>query len=122
MLAIDNVLIDHHAKFIQDAGRFWNHAEQRNKIAHNYLIKYVCASGKPCPLELRRFGKRQQCGATAEELVDHTKLCGQWKDGSPRGKFPATLPPTATSPTPRLSTIFAVSRTVSGDHGPTWES
>ena len=56
-IVIDNVLIDHNGKFIQDAGWFWDHAEQRNKIAHDYLIaNYVCASGKHCPLEFRLSG------------------------------------------------------------------
>ena len=39
-------------KYIEDAGYFWDHAEQRNKIAHDYIIaNYVCTSGKHYPLE-----------------------------------------------------------------------
>ena len=75
VIAIDNVLIDHDGKCIQDVGWFWDHAEQRNKIAHDYLIaNYVCTSDKHYPLEFRRFKKRDQCEATGETFVDHTKL------------------------------------------------
>lgn len=75
VIALDNVLIDHDGKCIQDAGWFWDHAEERYKIAHDYLIaNYVCSSGKHYPLEFRRFKKRDQCEATKEKFVDHTEL------------------------------------------------
>ena len=46
------MLIDHDGKFIKDVGWFWDHAEGRNKIAHDYLfVNYVCTSGKHYPLE-----------------------------------------------------------------------
>jgi hypothetical protein len=81
VIAIDNVLIDHDGKFIKDVGWFWDHAEGRNKIAHDYLIaNYVCTSGKHYPLEFRRFRKREQCEVTGEEFFDHTKLCCQLVD------------------------------------------
>jgi hypothetical protein len=81
VIPIDNVLIDHDGKFIKDVGWFWDHADQRNKIAHDYLIvNYVCTSGKHYPLEFRRFRKRDQCEATGEEFLDHTKLCCQLVD------------------------------------------
>jgi len=81
VIPIDNVLIDHDGKFIKDAGWFWDHADQRNKIAHDYLfVNYVCANGKHYPLEFRRFRKREQCEATGEEFFDHTKLCCQLID------------------------------------------
>jgi hypothetical protein len=81
VIAIDNVLIDHEGKFIKDVGWFWDHAEGRNKIAHDYLVaNYVCTSGKHYPLEFRRFRKRQQCEVTGEDFFDHTKLCCQLVD------------------------------------------
>lgn len=81
VIPIDNVLIDHDGQFIKDVGWFWDHADQRNKIAHDYLIvNYVCSSGKHYPLEFRRFRKQEQCLATAEEFLDHTKLCCQLVD------------------------------------------
>ena len=47
VIPIDNVLIDHDGKRIADVGWFRDHAEQRHKIAHDYLIvNYVCSSGK----------------------------------------------------------------------------
>jgi hypothetical protein len=74
-IAIDDVLIDHDGKLIEDVGWFWDHAEDRHKIAHDYLIiNYVCASGKHYPLEFRRFKKREQCEATGEEFRDHGVL------------------------------------------------
>ena len=38
VIALDNVLIDHDGKFIKDVGWFWDPAEQRHKIAHDYLF------------------------------------------------------------------------------------
>jgi hypothetical protein len=59
VIAIDDVLIDHDGKFIKDVGWFWDHAEGRSKIAHDYLfVNYVCTGGKHYPLEFRRFKKR----------------------------------------------------------------
>lgn len=50
VIPIDDVLIDHDGKLIADVGWFWDHAEQRNKIAHDYLfVNYVCTSGKHYP-------------------------------------------------------------------------
>ena len=81
VIAIDNVLIDHDGKYIKDVGWFWDHADQRNKIAHDYLFaNYVCSSGKHYPLEFRRFRKREQCEATGEEFFNHTNLCCQLVD------------------------------------------
>lgn len=81
VIAIDNVLIDHDGKFIKDVGWLWDHAEGRNKIAHDYLFaNYVCSSGKHYPLEFRRFRKREQCEVTGEEFIDHTQLCCQLVD------------------------------------------
>jgi hypothetical protein len=75
VIAIDNVLIDHDGKLIKDVGWFWDHAEERYKIAHDYLFaNYVCTGGKHYPLEFRRFKKKDQCEATKEKFVDHTKL------------------------------------------------
>ena len=75
VIAIDDTLIDHDGKFIQDVGWFWDHAEDRHKIAHDYLIaNYVCQSGKHYPLDFRRFKKRDQCEATGEAFLDHTQL------------------------------------------------
>jgi hypothetical protein len=76
VIPIDNVLIDHDGKLIEDAGWFWDHAEERYKIAHDYLIiNYVCPSGKHYPLDFRRFKKRQQCEAEKVPFIDHTQLC-----------------------------------------------
>ena len=38
VIPIDNVLIAHTGKHIEDVGYFWDHAEQRYKIAHDYII------------------------------------------------------------------------------------
>jgi hypothetical protein len=78
VIAIDNVLVDHDGKLIEDAGWFWDHAEQRHKIAHDYLIaNYVCTPGsgaKHYPLEFRRFVKREQCELKGQPFVDHNVL------------------------------------------------
>ena len=35
VIAVDDVLIDHDGKLIQDVGWYWDHAEERYKIAHD---------------------------------------------------------------------------------------
>lgn len=75
VIAIDNVLIDHYGKHIEDVGYFWDHAEMRNKIAHDYLIaNYVCNSGKHYPLEFYRFTKKEACQEQGIEFQDHNVL------------------------------------------------
>lgn len=81
VIPIDNTLIDHDGKMIVDVGYFWDHAEQRHKIAHDYLFaNYVCTSGKHYPLDFRRFRKRELCEAAGQPFVDHTALCCQLID------------------------------------------
>ena len=70
VIPIDNTLIDHSGKQIEDVGYFWDHAEERYKIAHDYTIaNYVCPSGKHYPLEFRLFRKKQNCEETREQLL-----------------------------------------------------
>jgi DDE superfamily endonuclease len=74
VIAIDNTLVDHEGKLIEDVGWFWDHADERYVIAHDYLISnYVCPSGAHYPIEWRRFKKRAACAAG--EFKDHTQLC-----------------------------------------------
>jgi hypothetical protein len=81
VIAIDDVMIDHDGKLIEDVGWFWDHAEDRHKIAHDYLIaNYVCRNGKHYPLEFRRFKKREQCEATGAKFEDHGVLFRQLID------------------------------------------
>lgn len=81
VIAIDDVLIDHDGMLIEDVGWFWDHAEDRHKIAHDYLIvNYVCRNGKHYPLEFRRFKKREQCESTGELFEDHGVLFRQLID------------------------------------------
>ena len=66
VIPIDNTLIDHDGMLIPDAGWFWDHAEERNKIAQDYLfVNYVCTSGKHYPLEFRLFRKQENCMSPA---------------------------------------------------------
>jgi hypothetical protein len=74
VIAIDNTLVDHEGKLIEDVGWFWDHADERHVIAHDYMISnYVCPSGAHYPIEWRRFKKRDACPAQA--FKDHTELC-----------------------------------------------
>jgi hypothetical protein len=98
VIAIDNVLIDHDGKFIEDVGWLWDHAEQRHVIAHDYLIaNCVCPPGTHYALEFGRFRKKDDCelarqrleeapggptAATPEQVrltqfKDHTQLLGE---------------------------------------------
>jgi len=81
VIALDDVLIDHDGKLIEDVGWFWDHAEDRVKIAHDYLFaNYVCPTGRHYPLEFHRFKKREQCAATGEKFEDHGQLFRQLVD------------------------------------------
>jgi SRSO17 transposase len=111
ILPIDNTLVDHAGKLIEDVGYFWDHAEQRHKIAHDYLIvNYVCPSGKHYALEFRRFRKREDCAATRAALEarpggsaaadedqrlatfkTHTELCGELVDWVVAAQIPGTF-------------------------------
>ncbi len=81
VIPIDNTLIDHHGECIQDTGWFWDHAEDRYKIAHDYIFAdYVCTSGKHYPLEFRRFQKADLCDCLEVPFKNHTILCQELID------------------------------------------
>ena len=74
VIAIDNTLVTHEGKLIEDVGWFWDHADERHVIAHDYIISnYVCPSRAHYPIEWRRLKKRDTC--PAQEFKDHTELC-----------------------------------------------
>ena len=80
VIALDNTLIDHDGKLIEDVGYFWDHAEKRHLIAHDYLFaNYVNPSGKHYPLDFRRFRKREQCDAM-HPFKNHTDLAKELID------------------------------------------
>ena len=89
IIPIDNTLVDHTGKLIEEVGYFWDHAEQRHKIAHEYLIvNYVCPSGKHYALEFRRFRKREDCETKRAELEAQL---GGYAAASDEAKPPATF-------------------------------
>jgi len=105
VIAIDNTLIDHEGKLIDDVGWFWDHADQRHVIAHDYLIaNYVCTSGKHYALEFRRFRKKDACEAMQAEIEasgnaddekkrlaffqSHTDLCKELADWVVKQEIP----------------------------------
>ena len=80
VIPIDNTLIDHDGKLIEDAGYFWDHADKRHLIAHDYLFaNYVNPSGKHYPLDFRRFRKRDQCD-DEHPFRNHTDLVKELVD------------------------------------------
>ena len=86
VLAIDNTLIDHEGKLIEDVGYFWDHADKRHLIAHDYLlINYVQVSGKRYPLTFQRFRKREAAG---EQFKSHTQLCCDLVDWAVEHQIP----------------------------------
>ncbi len=92
VIPIDNVLIDHDGKLIEDVGWFWDHAEDRAKIAHDYLfVNYVCPSGKHYPLNFRRFKKRDQCETRGETFQDHSLLFRELVDWVCERQIPGTF-------------------------------
>lgn len=92
VIPIDNTLIDRDGLLIPDAGWFWDHAEERNKIAQDYLFAdYVCAGGKHYPLEFRLFRKQEICEAIGEPFRNHTALCCELVDWVCERKIPGTF-------------------------------
>jgi len=112
VIPIDNTLVDHSGKLIEDVGDFWDHAEQRHKIAHDYLIaNYVCPPGTHSALDFRRFRKRaaweaeqvrletQPGGVTAAPaeaqrlatFKSHTVLCCELIDWVVERQIPGTF-------------------------------
>jgi hypothetical protein len=91
-IAVDNTLIDHHGTCIEDVGWFWDHAQERYKIAHDYLIaNYVCSSGKHYPLDFRCFQKQEQCKANQIPFKDHTALFQELVDWVAEQQIPGTF-------------------------------
>ena len=89
VIPIDNTLVDRDGLLIPDAGWFWDHAEERNKIAQDYLfVNYVCTSGKHYPLEFRLFRKEEICEALKEPFRNHTVLCCELVDWVCERKIP----------------------------------
>lgn len=82
VIALDNTLIDHAGKLIEDVGWFWDHADKRHVIAHDYLIaNYVCTSGKHYALEFRRFRKKEDCQANGAERPAMADARGEGPEG-----------------------------------------
>jgi hypothetical protein len=91
-IALDDVLIDHEGRFIEDVGWMWDHAEKRSVIAHDYLIaNYICSSGKHYPLEFRRFIKEEDCKEKQIPFKDHTDLFIELVDWVIAKKIPGDL-------------------------------
>jgi hypothetical protein len=92
IIPLDDTLIDHDGQLIDDVGWFWDHAEERHKIAHDYLIaNYVCSSGKHYPLEFRCFQKQEQCEAREVPFKTHTELFQDLVDWVVCKKIPGTF-------------------------------
>lgn len=92
VIPIDNTLVDRAGMLIPDAGWYWDHAEERNKIAQDYIFaNYVCSSGKHYPLDFRLFRKREVSEAMKEPFRDHTKLVMELIDWICEQKIPGTF-------------------------------
>jgi hypothetical protein len=90
VIAIDNTLVTHEGKLIEDVGWFWDHADERHVIAHDYIISnYVCPSKAHYPIEWRRFKKRAAC--EAETFKDHTELCIELIDDALKRGIPGAF-------------------------------
>jgi hypothetical protein len=90
VIAIDNTLVTHEGKLIEDVGWFWDHADERHVIAHDYIISnYVCPSKAHYPIEWRRFKKRDTC--PAQEFKDHTELCIELIDDALKRGIPGAF-------------------------------
>ena len=117
VIAIDNTLIDHDGKLIEDVGYFWDHADKRHLIAHDYLFaNYLNPSGKHYPLDFRRFRKKESCIAAAEPFKNHTDLAKELIDWVVAENIPGdfTFDSYFTN-APIMNTIHAKGRSYIGD-------
>jgi hypothetical protein len=90
VIAVEKTLVTHGGKRIEDVGWFWDHADERHVIAHDYLISnYVCPSRAHYPIEWRRFKKRDTC--PAQEFKDHTELCIELIDDALKRGIPGAF-------------------------------
>lgn len=96
VIPIDSTLIDHEGKMIEDVGYFWDHADKRHLIAHDYLISnYVTPGGYHYPIEFRRFRKQEaveeanKADPKAKAVFkDHTQLAIELIDDAIARKIP----------------------------------
>ena len=92
VIALDNTLVDHQGELIPDAGWFWDHAEERYKIAQDYLFaNYVHPQGKHYPLDFRRFRKAEHCAEMKVPFRDHMVLCQELIDWVCQQQIPGTF-------------------------------
>ena len=90
VIALDNTLVAHDGTLIADVGWYWDHAESRHQIAHDYLIaNYVCPSGKHYGLDFRRF--RKEADGPPAEFKDHTALFCDLVDGVVEREIPGAF-------------------------------
>jgi len=90
VIAIDHTLVTHEGKLIEDVGWFWDQADERHVIAHDYIISnYVCPSKAHYPIEWRRFKKRAACEAGT--FKDHTELCIELIDDALKRGIPGAF-------------------------------
>jgi DDE superfamily endonuclease len=114
VIAIDNTLIDRDGLLIPDSGYYWDHAEERNKIAQDYLFaNYVCTSGKHYPLEFRLFRKQEISEALNEPFRNHTVLCCDLIDWVCERRIPGDF---------TMDSYFTNAETLNHIHGKTDES
>lgn len=79
VIPIDNTLVSHEGWLIEDVGWYWDHADKRHLIAHDYLIaNYVCTSGKHYALEFRRFKKKEDDPSRFKSHTDLFKELVDW--------------------------------------------
>ena len=120
VIPIDNTLIDRDGMLIPDAGWYWDHAEERNKIAQDYLFaNYVCTSGKHYPLEFRLFRKQEVCEALKEPFRNHTVLCCELIDWVCERQIPGDFAMDSYSTCAETSITFMASRIAWDDLGAT---
>jgi hypothetical protein len=92
IIPLDNTLIGHHGELIEDVGWFWDHAEQRYLIAHDYIfLNSVCTNGKHFPLDFRRFQKKDHCASLKIPFLDHTVLSQELIDWACEQNIPGTF-------------------------------
>ena len=98
VIPLDNTLIGHDGKTIEDVGYFWDHAEKRHLIAHDYLISnYVSTAGYHYPVEFRRFRKK--------ETIEKEKQANPKSEAVFKDPGLSRLPLSLTGTCPRFSRI-----------------
>src|SRR5579859_590974 len=77
VIPIDNTLVDHYGQLIADVGWFWDHAEERYKVAHDYRSSTTSAPPASTTPWISAASRRKTCARPWRSRSRTTPLCAR---------------------------------------------